>query len=658
MKLLALLLAFIGIESVIAQETAFENRANQLNGFDPTQYQEHFEELRQHKLYLNFCSIEDLGASQLLNIYQINNLIQYRERSGKLYSLAELNQIKGFNPELIQKLKPFIDLSLQPPAAKFYLPWEKGYTNHEVYWRWGRDLQLRRGFREDAYLGDSWDSSLRYRYKNGRHLRIGMQLQKDPGEPWESESNLLGHDHASFFAEIKNALGFRKIILGDFKYDFGQGLCLSSGSLGGGLFKNDLKLYAQGIRAYAGNDENRFFRGCALEYQQAAWLWAGFISIKNQDGRLLEEDQAYSLQLNESGLHRTASEIAQINQFKRYSWSLSLAHENQRWQWGLLYFAEEEKDAVSNRSLVPRTIHHHFSGHWNIHKPSFRQWGEVTFRNDLNPLKPTTLLGLETPIIGELKASLVLFSQPTNNPNIWMNNPHFAKADGGEQGIQAQISHNWTHQQESLISMRHCRFRGPTYLNEGPGIRKDYALQHLGVARDWRFKIQAHFTLEEFFQKHISQEELQTEKSHRNLVQLKLKKNLGPNLDLVYKIVLSSSKSEENRIKRGYLISTGFSITKQRWVFKTGLAISKVREWQSRIYNYEPDLPYSFSLPAFGGISTRHYALIRFPISKVSDLHIKYALWYYHDRETLSSGWQEINKPYSINLKLALRIKL
>jgi hypothetical protein len=49
-------------------------------------------------------------------------------------------------------------------------------------------------------------------------------------------------------------------------------------------------------------------------------------------------------------------------------------------------------------------------------------------------------------------------------------------------------------------------------------------------------------------------------------------------------------------------------------------------DWDSRLYTYENDLIYSFSIPALSGAGSRSYIMIAWETGKLADFRIKYAL--------------------------------
>lgn len=634
-----------------------ENQANRFIPNDPSILLEREEELFREKIFVNFCSLEDLVSSGVFDLYQINNLLQYRERGGKIYSLVELAQIKGFSPSFLKEISPLLDFSTQPPRPKLYAPWLKKYNQHEIYWRWSRDLQERRGYKEQKYLGDPWESSLRYRYQNGRHLRAGLQLQKDPGEAWTGEGRFLSHDHSSFFIEGQANAIIRKVILGDFKYDFGQGLCLSSGGMAMvNAQEANLKLYPKGPRAYAGADENQFFRGLAINSAYKSWQLKAFYSVKYQDASIDSlEEQAIVLNPNRTGLHRTEAESALINQERRHAWALDISFENQLWQMGVLAFQEKRRANVPNTTF--QTNDFKWSGHWNYLKKGFNFYGEIVANQKLELNSIALISGIQTSLSSKSSIAFSYYLMGHQVQSNWQANPNLLKGVPGEKGFKLQFNQRWQGNQMSVLGLQESRYSLPSYLNEGPGRQLELFGQHLISYGEGQFQIRAFHQNSSFYQNQPDLKELRKQKKQRTLVRLS---NSGPiSAKLKLKLNLSFSQSSGTTgIRKGLLMGMALVFRSQKWDLKGGIAYSNINNWDSRIYLYEYDLPYSFSIPAFGGKALRHHLLIScrvFPWMKIS---IKHEAWLYFDRINISNSWQQIEGNRQNRLKMAFLIKL
>jgi hypothetical protein len=74
--------------------------------------------------------------------------------------------------------------------------------------------------------------------------------------------------------------------------------------------------------------------------------------------------------------------------------------------------------------------------------------------------------------------------------------------------------------------------------------------------------------------------------------------------------------------------------------------------YNARIYAYENDLLYNFSIPAYSGKGSRSYILIKYRIAKLLDLRFRYSQFLYYDREIIGSGLDEINGNLKSEFKL------
>ena len=93
-----------------------------------------------------------------------------------------------------------------------------------------------------------------------------------------------------------------------------------------------------------------------------------------------------------------------------------------------------------------------------------------------------------------------------------------------------------------------------------------------------------------------------------------------------------------------------FSFTSRYIIFNTN-------EYDNRIYAYENDVLYGYSIPAYYGKGNKIYLVIKYNIIRNLDFWLRIAHTTYSDREVLKSGWDEINSNKMTELKLQLRYK-
>jgi hypothetical protein len=115
----------------------------------------------------------------------------------------------------------------------------------------------------------------------------------------------------------------------------------------------------------------------------------------------------------------------------------------------------------------------------------------------------------------------------------------------------------------------------------------------------------------------------------------------------------------ENNNENGILIyqdlaykqlSIPFSFTLRYALFDTD-------SYNSRIYAYESDVLYAFSIPAYSGRGTRFYITTKYHISRGVDFWLRYSQTYFTDRDVIGSGKDEIVGNMRSEIKAQLRLK-
>ena len=89
--------------------------------------------------------------------------------------------------------------------------------------------------------------------------------------------------------------------------------------------------------------------------------------------------------------------------------------------------------------------------------------------------------------------------------------------------------------------------------------------------------------------------------------------------------------------------------------FSTRLALFDTYDYNSRIYAYENDLLYNFSVPALYNRGTRFYLNVRYTGIRNLSIEGRYAITDYSNVETIGSGLEEINGSKRSEIKAQLK---
>ena len=269
----------------------------------------------EHPVNINMASEEELERLNMLDFRQIKNIIDYRKQYGFFVSFYELAAVEGMTPEVIDALTPFIIFSVPNDSISH----SRKKVFQRVIMRVKTSFPPAKGYSSDSegigavYPGLPISIYSRYHLEIPGKFEFGFITDNDAGEDFFKGSNKSGFDYYSGFVSWKGTGFLRQVTVGDFLLRFGQGVNYWTGS-GLGKSGNVLGIMksGQGIRPYTSTDENRFFRGISTTLGSGPFKLMFFYSNKNRDANIISGSQSgdqYFTSLQTSGYHRTSSEI-------------------------------------------------------------------------------------------------------------------------------------------------------------------------------------------------------------------------------------------------------------------------------------------------------------------------------------------------------------
>ena len=302
----------------------------------------------EHPLDLNKASSSELRLLPEMDDLLVNRLLNHIQRFGPLISIYELQAVAGFPIELCHMIKPFVMVAskskdLDPgnkhPQGPSFDQITKG-SQFEIIQRLSWILEEQRGYTapdtnfrsitdEEGRITDI-DTILSSRY-SGSPYRIFTRIagryspnvsfsllgEKDPGEvfSWNPASKQLGYDFLSSHFHLRDFGRLKRLVIGDYNIQTGQGLVLSRG-LGfgkGAQVISSIKMGNQGVVPYRSVNENQFQRGVAATFAFGDIYLTGFYSRLHIDANLnrqdtLTDEALFASSLRLGGLHRTDTE--------------------------------------------------------------------------------------------------------------------------------------------------------------------------------------------------------------------------------------------------------------------------------------------------------------------------------------------------------------
>jgi hypothetical protein len=94
---------------------------------------------------------------------------------------------------------------------------------------------------------------------------------------------------------------------------------------------------------------------------------------------------------------------------------------------------------------------------------------------------------------------------------------------------------------------------------------------------------------------------------------------------------------------------------KEKWNVTLRYGLVDAEDYENRFYIYEPDVLYAFSVPLYYGQGHRFLAMLKYTIIPKLDIWVRYGLWNYYNRQTISSGNNLIDSNVSNEFKIQVR---
>ncbi len=671
-----LLLIFIAIAAI---STAQEKDANRIiesiieSQLDKLDEQtdvaliiEDLEGFIENPININATTASELSRLYFLNDVQINKLLEYLANFGPAYSIFELKTVDGFTPNLLQKIEPFIWFGPREEKQKFGDAFQ--YGKNQLLLRTLGNVQEARGYKpndegEKPYEGNQYKYYTRYKYEARDRFSAGFTAEKDQGESFFSGSNKQGFDFYSAHVSLKVNKTFEQLTVGDFLVRAGQGLVLWQGYTSG-KSENALAISKtnQGIRPSTSVDENMFFRGAGTTLNFGKAKLSLFYSQKKDDGNLAGTDSTgyFVTSLQTSGYHRTNSEIEDKNSVRNtnfggiFSWSFS------NLKVGATFIRQE-----LNMPLIPASQLYNqfrFSGRENMtggvdytfNKGKYQLFGEAAMsKSKGKALVQGTIVHLND----QLSFSLLYRHFDKNYQSLWAN----TFAEGSNISNESGLYFGTKILPVKFVTLSAYsdlyKARWINYTTAAPSTGWD-ALMQANVVLSRKVDFYVRFKNEEKEVKFIQNER------YVNLPEQTQKLRFHFNFKYSEKIILKSrfEHSLYNGLEKeyGYLVFQDIQFHPSKIpVNITGrIAYFKTDSYNSRIYAYENDMLYSFSIPAFYGRGFRTYLNLNYKITENIDCWFKIANTSWNDRDAISSGYNEISGNNKTELKFQLRLKI
>ncbi|WP_289053340.1 helix-hairpin-helix domain-containing protein [Carboxylicivirga marina] len=616
--------------------------------------------LSQHPINLNEAEKEELEQLFFLSDLQIENILFYRYTNGQLFSIYELQAVEKMDSETIRYLLPFVTVAPVEQKVKMRV-----FGN--IMSRMQSTIQTPVGYlaKNDstsaAFLGSKEKWMMRGRIKYGDKLDAGFTLEKDQGE--QAFPNYFpAADFSSAFLRFNKPVKFiDSWIIGDYRLSFGQGVGVwTDMAFSKSTETAQLRRRAKGINAYTSVNESSFLRGSALRFKFRGWSFSPFVSYKKRDASFVSDSVNDMLvsSLQETGYHRTATELTNRMVIKEKVYGAQTTYKHHLFHIDAGYVNWQIDDAIEEKTHLKNK--YRFSGNkqeslWLAHSIFLHKltvFGEVAIQNlddygvyqgitynsgfDVvvslayrkyskgytailsNPFSESSTRGGESGVFTSIRlkpASRLTIKAFTDMFQYdWLRYNVYRPSEGFEWFAQANYDISQQHlayvrykstQKEINSSVNSALYQVISYQKDN--IRLFYAYQ---PSDKWRFQTQ--------FEQAIYREEV-------------------------------SSK--------GWMAFQDVKYTSGKYQAALRYVLFDIDDYNSRIYSYEPDVLYAFTIPAYMNKGTR--IILNLNVKPIKNLRIwgRVAHTNYTGLKQIGSGHQLIEGNQLTEWKLQLQYR-
>ncbi len=658
-------------------ETIIENIASTVDAdIDYTTLYDQLLNYSQNPIDLNSCTTEDLEKLYFINNFQIKQLLDYREKYGNIYSIYELQLIKGFTNDIILNLIPFVTTNISEAKKTFSVKNAIKYGKNSIFLRTQRVIEDQAGYfvpdslktESNNYLGSPYIIYAKYNYKYSKKINFGITAKKEAGEEFFKGTQKNGFDYYSSFLQINDIGIVKKIVIGDFLAQFGQGLTLNRG-LSFGKSSNVLNTMKtlQGIRKYSSTNELEFFRGGAITIGKKNWNFSTFYSNRQIDGTLqtdtFETTEDYANSLLTVNYHSTLSGLAKKNTINEQAFGGNASYSFQKLKIGVT-------GVYMNYStpIIPTTTPYkifNFAGtnsynigaDYQLNLSKFYFFGEYSLDKNLNS---AFISGVNVKIVDQLYYSVLYRNYSKKYVGLYSNAFVEGSTTSNETGLYNGVVFYPINSVKISAYWDSYQFNWMKYRITGPSNGFDYFLQA-------EYNPLRNFTILAYLRQEIKSQDISEQiegvKEIANINKLRYRFSISYKLN--DKITLKNRfekviyNNSTDPTSKGYLIyqDISFKPNETKTTISARLAFFDTYDYDSRIYAYESDVLYAFSVPAYYGKGMRYYFVIKQNIIQNLDVWVRFAQTIYTDRNIISSGLTEIEGNKKSEIKVQLRYK-
>ncbi len=476
-----------------------------------------------------------------------------------------------------------------------------------------------------------------------------------------------GYDFLSAFAYAEDLGMVKKVVIGDYHLEFGQGLTLWSGlAFGKSAEAIQMKKFGRGIRPNTSANENRFFRGAATTFAWKNIEFTSFYSSNYIDGNivpLIYNSQDGATSIIETGMHRTINELFDKNTINVNAFGANVAYKHKRFNVGFTaYNTLLNKPLVVSDELYKQfnfkgTNGSNFGIDAAYNLKNINLFGEMAMSSNGGL---AGIVGLVAFLHERFFLTIVYHNYGKEYQNLYSNPFAESSAISNEAGIYFGFKALINKYLSLTGYVDHYQFPWLKYRISSPSVGSDYLAQ-LNFTSATSFN--AYFR----YRYKNKQENYKQDYGYmpligninRNEFRLYTSYNISPAIAFRNRVDMVMFKNDFSPKEFGYLIYQDIICRAAQFPVEATFryAIFATDGYNSRIYTYENDVLYAFSVPSYFDKGQRWYLMLKWKIIPQATLWLRYARTTYFNRSIIGSGNDEILGNHKSEVKIELKVR-
>ncbi|MEO6134744.1 MAG: hypothetical protein ABIP35_06295 [Ginsengibacter sp.] len=654
------------IPPVVEQQLENLTQANEDAITEDDAYLQEMQHFLKEPLNLNYADEGLLQQIRLLTPLQISNLLSYRKIFGNFIDIYELQAIPGWDIFLIKRILPYITVSekiilFNSLSSRFH------NGDQTLLVRSTQVLEKSAGYLKDS--GSHYDGSpqkllVRYKYKFKNSMQFGFTAEKDAGESFFKNAQKQGFDFYSAHFFIRNLGVIKSLAIGDFSINLGQGLTQwQSLSFGKGAEILNIKRQSDVLRPYNSAGEILFNRGVGITLQKNKWEGTMFASYRKIDANIemdSVDDEEHISSFNISGYHRTATELENKNAQKQFTLGGNANYSTEKIHVGFnaVHYqfdkAIQKRDLLYNKYALTGKRAGNYSVDYSYTFKNLHFFGEAAVDERLYKAFVNGLaISPQSSVDMSFLYRKISPGYQSLNGNAFTENTY----PNNESGFYTGITIRPTNFIRVDAYADFYRFPWLKFRTDGPSTGNDYMFQ-LTYKPNKEVEIYSRYKVENKAINYNPLEEVMNPLVNKPKQGWRTQMNFK--LD---KTITLRSRVELNWFdKRGEEAGTGF-LTYVDFLYKPLLkpfsgnirfCYFETDGYNSRMYAFENDVLYSYSIPVFFDKGYRYYLNVNYDISKKLTAWFRFAQTIYADKNVIGSALDEIKGNRKSEVKLQL----